>query len=72
MIFLFFNDLLPNMVMSRDTNSLLWKFVTMTRFPIKFREYLVLLLLSEQELSRLKNLVGRIPPSPYEIGLKNT
>ena len=52
-IFLFLNDLLPNMIMSRDTDSSFWKFVIMTRFPIKFQENLpnlVLLLLSEQEL----------------------
>ena len=38
MIFLFFNDLLPNMVMSRDTDSLFWKFVIMNRFLIKFKK----------------------------------
>ena len=62
--FLFFDDPLPNMVMSRDTDSLFIKFVTTTKFPIKFQESLpnlVLLLLSEQKLWRPKNLVGRIP-----------
>ena len=53
MIILFFNDLLPNMAMSRDTDSLFYKFVIMTRFHIKSEENLlnlVLLLLLEQEL----------------------
>ena len=34
MIFLFFNDLLPNMVMSRDIFCLFWKFVIIIRFSI--------------------------------------
>ena len=62
---MFFDDLLPNMAMSRDTNSLFQKFVIMARFPVKFQENvvnLVLLLLSEQELWRPNNLVGRTPP----------
>ena len=51
------------MAMSRDTNNLFWKVVIIARFHIKFQENLlnlVLLLLSEQELWRPKNLVGRI------------
>ena len=36
MIFLFFNDLLPNMFMSRDADSLYRKFVIMIRFSIEF------------------------------------
>ena len=53
MIFLLFNDLLPNMVMSGDTDSIFLKFVTMKRCPIKVQENLpnlLLVLLSEQEL----------------------
>ena len=51
MIFLFFNDLLPNMVMSRDTDSLFKNVVIITRYTIKFYENLpnlVVLLLTEQ------------------------
>ena len=35
MILVFCNDLLPNMGTSRDSSSLFWNFVIMTRFPIK-------------------------------------
>ena len=60
MICLFFIDLLPNIVMSRATDSLFLKFAIMNRFPIKCQENLpnvVLILLSEQELWRPKGLV---------------
>ena len=50
MIFLTFNDLLLNMIMSRDTGSLFWKVVIMTRLLIKFQKNVPnLLLLSQQE-----------------------
>ena len=38
MIFLLFNDLLPNIVMSRDADIM--KIVNITKFPIKFQEHL--------------------------------
>ena len=57
MIFLFCNDLLPWSCHMNPVACLFWKFVIITRFPIKFYgnlPNLVLLVLSEQKLWRPK------------------